>query len=52
MVCNVLVAGGWWLVVGGQEQVLEQLSSSRTHSLLPCSCPKTTNNQTITHRMR
>jgi len=34
MVCKALVAGGVW---SGAGQLLEQLPSSRTHGLLPCS---------------
>ena len=32
--------------------LLEQLPSSRTHSLLPCTCPPTTSNQCIKCHMR
>ena len=38
----------WLLVVCGQV-LFEQHPSSRTHSLLPCTWPPTTNNQGITH---
>ena len=51
MACNALVVGGRRSGVGQQDmcpgwrKLLEQLPSSRTHSLLPCSWQPTTSNQ-------
>jgi hypothetical protein len=50
----------WLLVVGGQvqgsrlcvrDEGVEQHPSSRTHSLLPCTCLPTTSNQSTTRHM-
>ena len=58
MVCNALFAGGRRSGAGQQAMrpewgmLLEQHSSFRKHSLLPCTWPPTTSNQGIAHHGR